>query len=258
MDERILLAGNREVWRVGDAVERATKPWSKSVMRFLRHLERDGLPVEHIISVDENLEISRFVEGEIVHPKKWSDDALFEIGRLVADLHNSSRNFVPCSDDIWQRWGLRKIGIGERIVCHGDIAPWNIITEGVKPKTLLDWEYAGLLDPFVELARVCWLFPQLVDDDLQVLHNLPSAKKRAEQVRIIADGYGLSAAKRSKLIEQIIEVVICETAHEAIAPDHQSDPLTFGSEGNLWGFAWRTRSLYWIWRNKEILNDALK
>ena len=111
---------------------------------------------------------------------------------------------------------------------------------------------AGPLDPMVELARVCWLFVQLHDDDLAELHNLPGPEKRAQQVRIVADGYGLEAARRKNLVNQIVEVIICETAHEAIDPG-----LNFDSVGSLWGFAWRTRSLYWVWRNRAVLEKAL-
>lgn len=81
---------------------------------------------------------------------------------------------------------------------------------------------------------------------------LPDAKKRAEQVRIVCDGYGLVAAQRRRLPEQIVETVICETAHEAIDPG-----VSTGDAGPLWGFAWRTRSLYWIWRHRALLRRAL-
>lgn len=82
--------------------------------------------------------------------------------------------------------------------------------------------------------------------------GLPDAKKRAEQVRIVCDGYGLVAAQRRRLPEQIVETVICETAHEAIDPG-----VSTGDAGPLWGFAWRTRSLYWIWRHRALLRRAL-
>ena len=59
--------------------------------------------------------------------------------------------------------------------------PWNMVTENGMAKALIDWEYAGPLDPLTELARICWLFPQLVDDDLAQLYALPSPEKRAGQ-----------------------------------------------------------------------------
>ena len=105
----------------------------------------------------------------------------------------------------------------------------------------------------VELARICWLFPQLVDDDLGQLYSLPSPRERALQVRLICDGYGLEKRRREQLIKQMIEVIICETAHEAIDTE-----VTFEDAGCLWGFAWRTRSLYWVWRNRKALEAALR
>jgi hypothetical protein len=112
---------------------------------------------------------------------------------------------------------------------------------------------AGPIDPIIELARICWLFPQLVDDDLGQLYELPPPKERAGQVRLITDTYGLNKEDRKCLFKKIIETVICETAHEAI-----DENITFETVGNLWGMAWRNRSLYWIWRNKEIIKRALE
>lgn len=53
------------------------------------------------------------------------------------------------------------------------------------PVAMVDWEYAGPVDPLVELARVCWLFPQLHDDDLAEMYDLPSLTIRAKQVRLL-------------------------------------------------------------------------
>ena len=250
--EKIILSEANNVYKVGNQVERPAQPWSKSVYRLLKHFESLHLPVERIISVDDKVQLSEFYDGEMVHPRKWADDALYKVGELTARLHHAASSFPQTDDDVWQPWYLREIGGKHRIYCHGDIAPWNMITENGDPKLIVDWEFSGLLDPLVELARICWLFVQLVDDDLQKIHDLPSPAKRAEQIRIITEGYGLPPEKRKQLIDQMIEVIICETAHEAIDPG-----LHFESCGNLWGFAWRTRSLYWVWRHKDILRKAL-
>jgi hypothetical protein len=84
------------------------------------------------------------------------------------------------------------------------------------------------------------------------LYNLPSAEKRGEQIKIILDAYELNKKYREGFIEIIMETIICETAHEAI-----DENITFESVGNLWGMAWRNRSLYWIFRNKKILKNAI-
>ncbi len=252
MEDIQQLSVQNQVFRTGKIIRRPAGEWSPSVHRLLLFLEEKGIQVPHPLGIENGQEMLTFVEGEFVHPYKWTDEALFAVGEMVARLHRAARDFSGCPEDKWKPWYLREIGKNPPVYGHGDIAPWNMVTENGIPKALIDWEYAGPIDPVVELCRVCWLFPQLVDDDLAALYDLPDAQKRAEQVRMICDGYGLSRSQRHSIVEGILELIICETAHEAIDPG-----LTFESNGSLWGFAWRSRSLYWIWRNRKVLEEAL-
>lgn len=242
----------KTVSRQGGMVVREGDACSYEIHRFLRFLIAKGLPVEQPVTVENGKEYYKFLEAEMVHPEKWSDAALYDIGRLLRSLHDAGREYTSDTREAFRPWYLRELGSEERIWCHGDLAPWNLLTKDGMPYHLVDWEFSGPLDPFVELARVCWLFAQLHDDDLAAKYDLPSPEKRAEQIRMICDGYGLGSEKRKQVISQIIEVIICETAHEAI-----DNGLSPDSEGKLWGFAWRTRSLYWVWRNRSILEKAL-
>lgn len=252
-EQKTVLSEAKSVVREGRVVSRPAQRWSPNTAAFLKHLEGKGLPVERFIEIRDGMELTEYDSGELIHPQKWSDEMLFEIGTLTAALHRAAVDFEPEEALGCQKWYLREIGGDERLWCHGDLAPWNLLTDNGKPSCLVDWEFAGPLDPLVELARVCWLFPQLVDDDLQALYDLPSPEQRARQVRLICEGYGLEQKRRARLTEQILEVIVCETAHEAIDPG-----LTFEDNGPLWGFAWRTRSLYWVWRNRRLLENALR
>lgn len=253
MQEKIVLSEAKGVYRLGDAVCRPAEPWSANVQALLRHLRQRGLTAPQPLGVNERGEEQiAFVDGERVHPYRWTDEGLYAVGQLVARLHAAAADFRPPDGEVCQSWCLRELGGRGRVWCHGDIAPWNMVTERELPKTLVDWEMAGPLDPLVELARVCWLFPQLVDDDLGALYELPDPENRARQARLVCEGYGLDRKGRAELTQQMLEVVICETAHEAIDP-----ALTFDAQGPLWGFAWRTRSLYWIWRNRALLHRTL-
>ena len=249
----IKLSENNEVYKSGDAVLRPYDEYTPGIHSLMTHFYNSGLPVPKIIKENDNgYEVQEFMQGTPVHPYKWTDEGLISIARLVADMHNASNSYTPPASAVWRPWYLRELG-GEKIVfSHGDIAPWNIVTDGEFPKGLVDWEYAGPIDSITELARVCWLFVQLHDDDLGKLYDLPTPEKRAEQVRMMVDEYGLTVNQRREFFGRIIETVICETAHEAIDPG-----LTFESTGSLWGFAWHTRSLYWIWRHSGILKRCL-
>ncbi len=186
-----------------------------------------------------------------MHPRKWSDEGLAGVGRMVARLHAAAADFESAPGASWNPWCLRELG-APTLISHGDIAPWNVITNCGLPIALIDWEFAGPIDPLVELARVCWLFPQLFDDEIAAMHDLPAPSVRARQARLILDAYGLPGAKRKGFFDRILEVAICETAHEAIDPCIKMD-----DEGPLWGFAWRTRSIYWLWRHRDLLREAV-
>jgi len=248
--------GRTEVARRDNIVLRETGPWAPSVHALLKHLENegfDGAPRVVGSGFDERgRETLSYIEGEFVHPAPWSDDGLMAVGWMMRQLHDATASFAPPADAQWQPWFLRDIGEGQRVIGHGDAAPWNMVTNGGFPAALIDWEYAGPVDPLTELARVCWLFAQLHGDDVAQLQSLPPLETRAGQLRMIVDAYGLSTKQRQGFFDRIVEVAICETANEAV-----ENNVTPESEGSLWGFAWRSRAAAWMLRNRGALERAL-
>lgn len=245
-----ILSAEKDVSLQDGAVRRPVYAWTESVHVLLRHLHARGLPVPRVLDGRDG-DLLEYIEGEQVHPHRWSEEGLVAVAQLVARLHAAAREFSPPENAVWQPWYLRELG-EPSLCCHGDIAPWNVITRDGLPIGLIDWEFAGPLDPLYELARVCWLFVQLYDDDLREKYDLPSAGERAGQVRMMLDAYGLSRKQREGFFERILSAAICETAHEAIDPGIMPE-----DEGPLWGFAWRTRSLYWMWRNRAVFERVL-
>jgi thiamine kinase-like enzyme len=145
------------------------------------------------------------------------------------------------------------MGSTNKIISHCDFAPWNTITRSSTVIGLIDWEYSGPVDPLIELARVCWLFVQLYDNDVGDKIGLPSVEKRSVQFKLLIDGYELDKAKRSDLLEDITEVGVFESAEQAIE-------LNVGEKtvGNMWGISWRARSVKWIIQNRKILEQAIR
>ena len=248
----MILSSDKKVYYENDMVKRPMEKWSKSIHSLISHFHKNGLPVPKFIKIENNYEYLEYIHGELIHPNKWNNELLYELAILVKKLHTIAKTFKYNDNMEWKKWYLREIG--DPIICsHGDIATWNTITKGNKIIGLIDWEMAGPIDPIIELARICWIFPQLFDDDLGKMHELSSPKTRAEQIRLILDTYGLSKNERKKFLDKIIETIICETAHEAI-----DENVKINTIGKLWGMAWRNRSLYWIWRNKEIIKKAIE
>lgn len=248
-----LLSQDKAVRRQGDRVYRPGKPWSASVQHYLHYLVQAGFPAPQPLGfAPDGREMLRYVPGAFIHPKPWGDEALVQVARLIRRLHDISRAYIPPEDARWQPWFLHGLG-QDRLISHGDIAPWNLVTtpEGL-PQALIDWEYGGPVDPLYELARACWLFPQLHGDDVAALQGLPPFKARAGQVRLMADAYGLDSAQRSGLAQHILDVMVLETAQEAI--DQAIGPESAGPQ---WGLAWRARSAGMIVRHRDTLMAAL-
>jgi 8-oxo-dGTP pyrophosphatase MutT (NUDIX family) len=223
------LSIEKSVKREGNIVLRPRELWTPFVQDYLRFLETHDFPAPRVVERDD-YDALTFVEGEFVDPQKWSDDALIAVAKMVRKLHDLSLEYTPSGNAKFQPWFLHQYGTEPLIVSHGDIAPWNMVTTGGMPKTLIDWEYSGLVSPLSEFARVCWLFVQLCGDDLAAKYDLPSFEYRAKQVRMMCDVYGLTASARVLLTQRIIDVIVLETAEENIPLNTTPD-----SVGQLWG-----------------------
>jgi hypothetical protein len=239
-------------------------PWASGVIALLRHLESagfDGAPrvVGDGYAPDGRLAVT-YVPGDSPHPRAWSAEAATMVGELLRRLHTATTGFVPPAGAAWQPVWVRELGGEQRVFGHCDTGPWNIIGSDGSPRALIDWEFAGPVDPRWELAEATWLNAQLHDDDLAELHGLPDAAARARQARAIVDGYGLARADRADFCDRLLDVAVHSARAEArqhgvtaestaaVAPDGY--PV-------MWGIAWRARSASWIARNRQLLRRAL-
>lgn len=247
--------GRTAVSRIGDVVHRQTGPWATSVHALLRHLETEGFAgAPRVIGTgfdDQGRETLSFIDGTSPHPGPWPEEALFNLGKMLADFHRASASFTPPPDATWRLWFGRDLGTGPRIIGHCDLGDWNIIARANQPVGFIDWEQAGPVDPLVDLAQLCWLNAHLFDDDLMERLSLPPLATRARYLRTIADGYGLSAKDRPRLVPTMIDLAIADAANEAVQAG-----LTVESTGPvdaLWALAWRARSAAWMGRHRRVL-----
>lgn len=249
-----------EVYRRGDVVIRDTGPWAGTVHALLRHLEDvgfGGTPRLVGAGFDERgRETLVYIEGEFLKSGPWSLEAANRLGRLLRELHTATASFRPPPNAVWGPWFGRTLGGPRRVIGHCDVAPWNIVVRDGLPVALIDWDFAGPVDPLVELAQACWLNVKLWSDDVAELEALPPLEDRARQLRAIVDAYGLPAKRRRGFVDRIIEFVAHAVAEEADDGGVTHDRATWQPEF-VWAFAWRARSATWIYRNRGVLQNAL-
>ncbi|HET7768788.1 MAG TPA: aminoglycoside phosphotransferase family protein [Chloroflexota bacterium] len=250
------------VFRKGGVVYRKTGPWTPAVHALLRHLERVGFQgAPRLVGTgldDQGHELLTYIPGEFTNTGPWSLEGAAGVGQLLRDVHAATASFAPPPGAVWQRWSTRELGGRRRVISHCDTGPWNIVARNGRPVALIDWEFAGPIDPLMELAETCWLNAKLYDDIVAEREGLPPLAERAKQLRAVVDGYGLPRGQRRGFVDRIIGVAVHATADEAdeasIMPD---TPLAALDPQVPWALAWRARSAAWMYRHRRTLQSAL-
>jgi len=257
-DEIPLNGGGRTpVSRTENTVLRETGPWARTVHALLRHLERVGYAgAPRVVGSGfdaQGRETLTYMEGEVLHPRPWGEDAMAHLGLLLRDLHRATTSFSVPTDAIWRQWFGRELG-RPNAIGHCDAAPWNVVSVDGIPVALIDWEVAGPVDCIFDLAQTCWLNAHLYDDDVAERQRLPSADVRARYVRAILDGYELSRPQRVGFVDKMIEFAVHDAAEQVIETN-----VTPGTQDPtpLWAITWRTRSAAWMLRHRAMLQRAL-
>jgi tRNA A-37 threonylcarbamoyl transferase component Bud32 len=195
--DEILAGGNmaREVRRVGETVRRPTGPWTPAVHHLLRHLEQVGFRgAPRALGIDEQTrEILSFIPGGVVHPRVVDDADLVRVARLIREFHTGAASFVEPADARWQTIGRDPSGVDE-LVCHNDLAPWNLIV-GEHGWAFIDWDLATPGRLLWDLALpVCTFVPLWLEQptDMRRYHTF-------------CEGYGLSLAGEHELLNVVVE-----------------------------------------------------
>lgn len=203
-DEGQALAGLfSTVVRVDGEVRRMIQPASPAVHVLLRHLERvgfDGAP--RFLGIDERgrerLTLIPGVTFERSTPETIPDDILLAIGRLVRRYHDAVAGFC-LPDGLHWHAPLERAIPGDRIVCHNDLSPRNVVFQHGQPVALIDWDMACEASPVWDLAHAAWQFvPVLADPDFAISgwSEAPPDEHRLRRLRRLIDGYGLSMPDR--------------------------------------------------------------
>ncbi len=256
--------GTTEVTRVGDVVYRSPKPQSKTVLSLLRFLDSAGFsgsprPIGDGFAPDGR-EMLEYIEGESPQPFAWSNEATYEIGKLLRELHTTVSEWSPPADAYWRPWFLREMTGRRSVIGSGDLAPWNILARDGRPVAFIDWDNAGPLDPVWELAHVAWQNAQLYDEDVAEMNHLPDATQRAMQARLILDGYGLAHSDRTGFVDRMIHLAVWSAREEAIEFNVVPDSASPSASGFpiLWAVTWRTRSAAWMLDKRTMLQKILE
>jgi hypothetical protein len=180
------------VVRVGDTIRRRPSENSPFVHRLLEHFATAGWAgAPRVFGFDElGREILTYLPGFVDWDRSRAtphgDASLEEVARLVRTFHDLTA-------------GTHFAGAAE-VVCHNDLAPRNTVYRSMaEPRGVLgfiDWDLAAPGRRVEDVAHMCWQFIELGPEH-------PNADEAGRRIRLMADAYGLGAA-RADLIDTIL------------------------------------------------------
>jgi hypothetical protein len=224
-DEEPLLGGNLgSVVRIGDTVRRSTGPWTDVVHELLRHLEQVGFAYSpRVLGIDDQgREVLSFIEGESIgaaHPWPawaWADETLEQAGRILREYHEAVRDFRPRAARHW-RFATAAITTGE-VVCHNDIAPYNLVFQDGRVVGIVDWDLAGPAVPSWDLAWAAWTFAPIHTPEHAASLGAPLDTTR--RIRLLCDAYELPGRQGIlDVVEQRMHASIIDIETQAAAGD---------------------------------------
>jgi hypothetical protein len=197
------------VVRVDDTVRRPAGSWTPTIHALLRHVRNQGFDLgPEPLGVDQlGREILTYIPGTTVGwSVPWpevirSDDLLAQVGRATARYHRAVASFRPPGRVPWQS-GAAVLGESE-IVCHNDIAPYNVVLAGRRLLGIIDWDLAGPGTARSDLAFVAWQWVPLHGPYVARHLGWQAPPDRARRLRLLLDAYGLD--DRAGFIDDVVD-----------------------------------------------------
>lgn len=238
----VALTGGRMtegVVRVGNSVRRPAKESSEFVAALLKVFEHqgfDGAPRYH--GQADGMDILSYRPGDVpARFQLWTDEQVAAAGRLLRSMHDATRG--------------SELAGRSQIVCHRDAAPNNaVFVDGLDglPVAFIDFDGASPGSPLEDLGYACWTWCVASKRGDQV-------ERQADQVRILADAYGLQGPERGVLVDAIIE----QQARNARfwAEVEASGTASAGPDAIAQSIVWSRRELAFVVANREVFEAAL-
>lgn len=197
---------DRPVLRIGNVVRHPRQPWSTSVHALLSYLREVGFteaPNPRPLAADhDDVEFIPGISGDDACRLVISDEAVAAIAQLLRRYHDAVAGWRPEVAPVWFD-GQVGTGTGDHLVCHGDVAPWNLIwraSADVDCSTssrhdlvgLIDWEYATIGTRREDIAYALhYLAPFRDRSYWQDVLGMADRPRRRRRISVFAEAYGI-------------------------------------------------------------------
>lgn len=190
--EETLAGGNAggPVVKVDGTVRKTWGDSTPSVVAFMEFVRSRGVDLPVPMGRDEQgRQVMEFIPGRLaMHGEPLSHAELRRVGEMVRAIHDASADFIPPSE---ARWETAIAAPGADLVCHNDLAPWNLMVGD--RWVFIDWDGAAPSTRLWDLAYAAQAF---------TLSRVDSPPERAaSDLSAFVDGYGADDELRAALPE---------------------------------------------------------
>lgn len=190
-----LSGGNMEpVVRIGDTVRRVAGPWTPAVHALLAAARSAGVRgVPEARGFDAaGREVLEFMPGTMLvdaPPEvQWSGSVLDQAGRLLRRLHDASLALATEPGRIWRSPVREPV----EVVCHNDVAPYNLVVNGCRVTALIDFDFAAPGPRLRDLGYLAYrLAPFAEDAEGFDAPRTSGGQGPIARVRRLVDAYGV-------------------------------------------------------------------
>lgn len=247
------------VFRRGETVDRPAQPHAPALHRFLEALPEQGfLGAPRPVGLADGREQLTYVSGDVAlmpYPA-WSmtEAALASVGALLRRFHQASAAIpvepgVPWSTDLADPRG------GE-ILCHSDPCVENVVFREGRAYGLIDFDMAAPGRPLWDVAMAARYWVPMLDPETAAHFPPYVGLDPLQRLRVLADGYRMSADDRTRFTDVVAEVIVVERA-ELAARLEAGDPALVKGFDRQGGWAAWDRLQAWLEEHREAFLAAL-
>ena len=206
------------VVRRGDIVDRPAQPHASAIHRFLEVLPEHGFTgAPRPVGLGDGREQLSYVAGDVAlmpYPA-WSmtDAALASVGALLRRFHQASSAIALEPGVAWA--ADLADPRGGTMLCHSDACVENVVFRGGVAYGLIDFDMAAPGRPLWDVAMASRYWVPMLDPETAAQFSSYAGLDPVRRLRILADGYGMSAEERTEVLGVIEEVTDVERADVA-------------------------------------------